>query len=146
GFEPATLPCSTGAMRLMLALAPVRETLIVTATGTETPASQIGASTSVFTARDLETRREPLVADLLRETPGAMVIRTGAPGGVTSLFVRGGESNYNKVMVDGIPINEPGGSFNFSNVTTDNLDRIEVVRGAFSALYGSDALASVVPL
>jgi outer membrane cobalamin receptor len=146
GFEAVTLPCSTSAIRLTLALAPIEETVIVTATGTETPASQVGASTSVFTAKDLETRREPLVADLLRTTPGAMVIRTGAPGGVTSLFVRGGESNYNKVLIDGIPINEPGGTFNFSNLTTDNLDRIEIVRGAHSALYGSDAMASVVQI
>ena len=75
-----------------------------------------------------------------------MVIRTGGAGGVTSLFVRGGESNYNKVLLDGIPLNEPGGTFNFSNLTTDNLERIEIVRGAQSALFGSDAMASVVQL
>ena len=75
-----------------------------------------------------------------------MVVGTGAPGGVTSLFVRGGESDYNKVLLDGIPLNEPGGTFNFSNLSTDNLDRIEIVRGAQSALYGSDAMASVVQL
>jgi vitamin B12 transporter len=146
GFEAATLPCSTGAMRLMLALAPVQETVIVTATGTETPASQAGASNSVFTAADLDVRREPFVSDLLRSTPGAMVVGTGAPGGVTSLFVRGGDSDYNKVLLDGIPLNEPGGTFNFSNLSTDNLDRVEIVRGAQSALYGSDAMASVVQL
>ena len=87
-----------------------------------------------------------LVADLLRSTPGAMVIRAGGPGTVTSLFVRGGESNYNKVLLDGMPLNEPGGTFNFSNLTTDDLERIEVVRGAQSALFGSDAMASVVQL
>jgi len=74
------------------------------------------------------------------------VIRTGAPGGVASLFVRGGESSYNKVLLDGIPLNEPGGTFNFSNLTTDNLDRVEIVRGAQSALFGSDAMSSVVQL
>ena len=146
GFEPATAACSTQSLRLQLAVAPIAERVMVTATNTPTPTSQIGASVSVFTSEDLDARREPLVADLLRTTPGALVIRTGAPGGVTSLFVRGGESNYNKVMIDGIPINEPGGTFNFSNVTTDNLDRIEVVRGANSALFGSDAMASVVQL
>ena len=75
-----------------------------------------------------------------------MVVRTGAPGAVTSLFVRGGESDYNKVLLDGIPLNEPGGTFNFSNLTTENLERIEIVRGAYSSLFGSDAMASVVQL
>jgi vitamin B12 transporter len=147
GFEPATVACATNApLHLQLAVAPVSEHVMVTATNTATPTSQIGASTSVFTEQDLEERREPLVSDLLRTTPGAMVVQTGAPGGVTSLFVRGGESDYNKVLVDGIPINEPGGTFNFSNLTTDNLSRVEVVRGAQSALFGSDAMSSVVQL
>ena len=75
-----------------------------------------------------------------------MLIRTGGAGSVTSLFVRGGESNYNKVLLDGMPLNEPGGTFNFSNLTTENLERIEIVRGAQSALFGSDAMASVVQL
>ena len=71
---------------------------------------------------------------------------TGAPGTVTSLFVRGGESNYTKVLLDGIPLNEPGGAFNLSNVTTENLERVEFVRGANSALYGSDAMTGVIQL
>jgi outer membrane cobalamin receptor len=65
---------------------------------------------------------------------------------VTSLFVRGGESSYNKVLLDGIPLNEPGGTFNFSNVTSEGLERIEIVRGAQSALFGSDAMSSVVQM
>ena len=75
-----------------------------------------------------------------------MVLQTGAPGGVTALFVRGGESNYNTVLLDGIPLNEPGGTFNFNNLTTENIERIEIVRGANSALFGSDAMSSVVQL
>lgn len=146
GFEPATAPCSEAPVQLQLALAPIAEHVAVTATATETPTSQIGASLSVFDEQDLENARTPLVSDLLRTTPGAMVVRTGGPGGVTSLFVRGGESNYNKVLIDGIPVNEPGGTFNFSNVTTENLERLEIVRGAHSALFGSDAMASVVQM
>jgi len=145
GFEPADAPCDAQ-VRLTLGVAPVREDVIVTATRTEAPASQVGASATAFTAGDLRERRAPLVSDLLRTTPGATIIRTGAPGGVTSLFVRGGESNYNKVLLDGIPLNEPGGTFNFSNLTTDNLDRVEIVRGAQSAIFGSDAMSSVVQL
>jgi outer membrane cobalamin receptor len=75
-----------------------------------------------------------------------MVVETGALGGVTSLFVRGGESSYNKVLLDGIPLNEPGGTFNFSNVTSEGLERVEIVRGAQSALFGSDAMSSVVQM
>ena len=146
GFVPATVPCAPSGLRLQLAVAPIAENVSVTATATEAPTSQLGASVSVFNEQDLETRRVPLVSDLLRTTPGAMIVRTGAPGGVTSLFVRGGESNYNKVLIDGIPVNEPGGTFNFSNVTTDNLERLEIVRGAQSALFGSDAMASVVQM
>ena len=120
--------------------------MVVTATRMEAPADQVGASVTTFTAEDLARRATPLVADLLRTSPGAIVVRSGGVGTVTSLFVRGGDSSYNKVLLDGIPLNEPGGTFNFSNVTTDNLDRIEVVRGANSALFGSDAMASVVQL
>ena len=145
GFEPAETPCGEQ-VRVVLHVAPVQDSVVVSATRTETPAAAAGVSVSAFTSADLERRDAPLVADLLRDTPGAMVVRTGGPGGVTSLFVRGGESNYNKVLLDGIPLNEPGGTFNFSNVTTDDLDRVEVVRGAESALFGSDAMSSVVQL
>src|SRR4029077_4745898 len=110
------------------------------------PANQVGASVTAFTSQDLERRDAPLVADLLRGSPGAMVIQSGGQGSVTSLFVRGGESSYNKVLLDGIPLNEPGGTFNFSNVTTSDLERVEIVRGAESALFGSDAMSSVVQL
>ena len=85
-------------------------------------------------------------ASALRATPGVTVVRSGGLGNVTSLFVRGGESSYNKVLLDGIPLNEPGGTFNFSNLTTDFVERVEVVRGAQSALFGSDAMASVVQI
>src|ERR1043166_1440084 len=146
GFQPATVPCSSTAVRLVLNVAPIEETVVVTATRTEAPASQVGASVTTFSADDLERRQLPQVADLLRTSPGAMIVRAGAPGAVTSLFVRGGESNYNKVLLDGIPLNEPGGTFNFGNLTTEGLERVEIVRGAQSALFGSDAMASVVQL
>jgi len=146
GFRTVTVPCSTTELRIELPVGPFEETWVVTATRTSAPASQTGLSTTTFTAEDIERRQTPLAADLLRTSPGAVVMQTGAPGGVTSLFVRGGESNYNKVLVDGIPLNEPGGTFNFNNLTTENVERIEVVRGANSALFGSDAMSSVVQL
>ncbi|HEX3704047.1 MAG TPA: TonB-dependent receptor [Vicinamibacterales bacterium] len=147
GFEPAAAACtSSQPVRIVLHVAPIQETVVVSATRTAVPADQVGASVTAFTAADLDRRRTPLVADLLRSTPGVMVIQSGGVGGVTSLFVRGGESNYNKVLLDGIPLNEPGGTFNFSNLTTDNIERVEIVRGAQSALFGSDAMSSVVQL
>lgn len=149
GFQPANLSCAAGqlqAARVVLNVAPIEETVVVTATRTEAPASQVGSSMTVFTADEIARRQTPLVAELLRSSPGAMVVQSGGPGGVTSLFVRGGESSYNKVLLDGIPLNEPGGTFNFSNVTSEGLERIEIVSGAQSALFGSDAMSSVVQL
>jgi vitamin B12 transporter len=146
GFQTVDIACGTAPLRVVLAVAPVHETVVVSATRTEAPADQVGASITTFTADDLERKQIPLVADLLRASPGVMVVRSGGAGAQTSLFVRGGESNYNKVLLDGIPLNEPGGTFNFSNLTTDNLERVEIVRGAHSALFGSDAMASVVQL
>src|SRR5436190_911135 len=146
GFEPSSVPCSAQPLRILLALAPIRETVVVTATRTEVPANRVGASVTAFTADDLTRRGTPLVADLLRSSPGVALVRTGGLGTVTSLFVRGGESNYNKVLLDGIPLNEPGGTFNFSNLTTEHLERVEIVRGPQSALFGSDAMSSVMQL
>jgi outer membrane cobalamin receptor len=146
GFQTATTPCAQGEGRVALALAPVTETVIVSATRTDAPTSQVGASATVFTASDFERLQEPLLSDLLATTPGAMMIRNGGPGTLTSLFVRGGESNYNKVLLDGVPLNEPGGTYYLNNLTTENLDRVEIVRGAYSSLFGSDAMASVIQL
>jgi outer membrane cobalamin receptor len=146
GFEPATADCSAAPLRLALGLAPVAEDIVVSATRTEAPSGQVASSTTVFDAADIERKQQPLLADLLKDAPGTTVVRTGGLGTVTSLFVRGGESNYTKVLLDGIPLNEPGGAFNLSNVTTENLDRVEFVRGANSALYGSDAMTGVIQL
>jgi outer membrane cobalamin receptor len=146
GFRTASVPCGTSPLRVVLVIAPVEETVVVSATMTRAPASQTGLSTTTFTAEDIQRRQSPMASELLRSVPGATVSQTGAPGGVTSLFVRGGESSYNAVLLDGIPLNEPGGTFNFNTLSTENLDRIEVVRGANSALFGSDAMASVVQL
>lgn len=147
GFQPASTACRTDApVKLTLNVAPVAEQIVVSATRTEAPSGQVAAAVSVFDADTIERRQEPPLADLLRQAPGTTVVRVGAPGSVTSLFVRGGESNYTKVLLDGIPLNEPGGAFNMSNVTTENLERVEFIRGANSALYGSDAMTGVLQL
>jgi vitamin B12 transporter len=101
---------------------------------------------TVFDAAAIERRGDALVGDLLRQAPGAAVVQNGGRGNVTSLFVRGGENSYTKVLLDGIALNEPGGSFNFGGLSTGHLERIEFVRGAQSALFGSDAMSGVLQL
>jgi outer membrane cobalamin receptor len=147
GFQTSVVPCTGDSnVRIVLAIAPLHDSIVVTPTRTDAPASQVGSSVTIFTADDLDRRQTPLIADLLSASPGAMVMRTGGAGTLTSLFTRGGESSYNKVLLDGIPLNDPGGTFNFANLTTEHLDRVEFVRGAQSALFGTDAMASVVQL
>jgi vitamin B12 transporter len=147
GFQPAGATCARDQdVRLVLAIAPLQESLVVTATRSEVPSGQLGASVTVFDKDDIERQQVPQVADLIRTAPGVTIVRTGGIGNQTSLFVRGGESNYNKVLLDGVPLNEPGGVFYFNNVTSENLERVELVRGAQSALFGSDAMASVVQM
>src|SRR5262245_9644282 len=140
GFSKASAACDGSPLRLTLDVAPVSEAIVVSATRTDAPAGQVAAAVTVFGAAEIERRQQPLLADLLHDAPGVAIVRVGAPGGVTSMFVRGGESNYTKVLLDGVPLNEPGGAFNLSDVTTVNLDRVELVRGANSALFGSDAM------
>ena len=124
----------------------IRESVVVTATGRETPESKVGASITVLDRQDIEQRHALSTIDLLRTVPGVVAVRTGGVGNLTGLFVRGGESTYNKVLLDGMPLNEPGGAFNFASLSPENIERIEVLRGAHSALFGSDAMASVIQL
>ncbi len=147
GFREATAEVRPGIkVRLVLPVAPLHERVVVTATRTPAATSQIGASVSVITRKQIVDENMPLVSSLLQAVPGVTVTRNGAPGGVTTLFVLGGDSDYNKVLLDGIPLNLPGGAYDFSALTTNDLQRVEVVRGANSALFGSDAMTSVIQL
>jgi len=120
----------------------------VVVTATRLPRSVDGVPAAVTVLRGVELRAQGIhtVLEALRDVPGAAVVQTGSFGGQTSLFLRGGQSNYVKVLVDGVPVNQPGGSFDFANLTTDNVERIEVVRGPASVLYGSDAVTGVVQI
>jgi vitamin B12 transporter len=131
---------------LTLPLAGVQQDVVVTASASESPASQTGASVSVIGRDTLETLAKPDVLEALRLVPGASVVQVGARGGGASLFVRGGASNFNKVLIDGVPVNDIGGAFDFSNLSTSAIERVEVLRNPNSVLYGSDALAGVVSL
>src|SRR5581483_1968927 len=103
-----------------------------------------GSSVSTLNGGDLQLMQPVSGADALRFLPGAVVDTAGQRGGLASLFVRGGDSRYNKVIVDGVPVNDPGGIFDFGVVPLIETDRIEFLRGAQSTLYGSDAMTSVV--
>src|SRR4029079_5007735 len=84
------------------------------------------------------------IVDALREVPGLTVARSGSVGALTSVFPRGGESDYSMVLIDDVPVNAFGGGFDFSHLAADDIDRIEIVRGPQSALFGSNAIGSVV--
>jgi vitamin B12 transporter len=131
---------------LLLKPAPVKEQVVVSATRGEATASALGVSVTALDHERIEERQPSSFVDLLRDVPGASVARNGAVGAVASAFVRGGESSYARVMVDGVPLNEPGGYYNFASQFPLELGRVEVVRGAASSLYGTDALAGVVHL
>lgn len=118
--------------------------LVVTATRVPVPRAAVPAAVTVLRGDELRARGVRFVADALRDVPGAMLVRTGSAGGVTSLFLRGGESDYVQVLVDGVVVNDPGGAFDFGQLTLDDVDRIEIVRGPVSVLYGSDAVTGVV--
>ena len=119
-------------------------TVIVTPTRTPTATREIGQSITVLTAEDIEAQGARNVLQVLETVPGFNVVRTGSFGGTTSVFVRGGESDFNLVLVDGVQVNQPGGFFDLGDLTTINIERIEIVRGPSSVLYGSDAVTSVI--
>ncbi len=127
-----------------LQVAAIKDALIISATRTETSLSESPSSVSVVSVNDLRRSQRVSVLDVLRAAPGVHVVQTARRGGVTSLFVRGGESDYTKVLVDGVPVNDAGGAFDLADLTTGNAERVELVRGAQSALYGSDAMSGVL--
>ncbi len=121
--------------------------IVSTATRLPTPPAGVVATRTVIRGEELRARGVRFVADALRDVPaGAVVPSSAAPGAQTSFFLRGGNSDYVKVLVDGVPLNQPGGLIDFANLTTDNLDRIEIVRGPGSVLYGADAVTGVIQL
>src|SRR5882724_3178787 len=123
------------------------EPVVVTATRFDIPLDLSPASASVITSEDLEQRQIERVSDALREVPGLSVVQTGTAGQLTSVFTRGLRSEHTQVLLDGIPINQGlQGAFNFADLTIDDIDRIEVVRGPQSTLYGPRALAGVIQI
>jgi outer membrane cobalamin receptor len=141
----ATLERSSSAVTVIrLQVAGAAETVVVTATRSPVPQQETTNSVSLLSSGEIETMQPASFADALRFLPGAVVNVAGQRGGLGSLFVEGGDSRYNKVLVDGVPVNDPGGTFDFSTVPLAEADRVEFLQGAQSTLYGSDAMTSVV--
>ncbi|MEK7240613.1 MAG: TonB-dependent receptor [Gemmatimonadota bacterium] len=122
-------------------LAPV----VITATRVETVIAAPAAVT-VLSGDTLRARGITHLADALRLVPGATVVSSSSLGSQASLFLRGGQSNFVRVLLDGVPLNEPGGALDIGALTLDNIDRVEVVRGPASVLYGADAVSGVIQL
>ena len=129
---------------LVVSHVPVREQVVVSATRSEVPLSTLGIAVGVLDRQRIADRQASVLLPLLQDLPGVSVARTGPPGAQGSAFVRGGASNSARVLVDGVPANEPGGAYNFGTALPLELERVEVVRGAASSLYGTDALAGVI--
>jgi iron complex outermembrane receptor protein/vitamin B12 transporter len=122
----------------------VRESIVVTATGTPTPQAQTSAATSVLGPLDLDLRDDMVSA--LRLMPGTFAVQAGQMGAQSSLFVRGGDSDSNKILVDGVSAGDLGGRFDFGPLSTTAVESAEIYRGPNSSLYGADAASGVVSL
>jgi vitamin B12 transporter len=136
----------TRELQVRLALEPLSSKVVVTSQTLPLDAESSPAPLTILTREQIDQRVATSLPDLLATQPGFSLGRTGPEGGSASLFLDGGNSNYTKVLVDGVPANIPGGLIDFSNFTLDNIDKIEVVHGAESALYGSDAMDGVIQI
>src|SRR5262245_15863520 len=144
----------TGVLLILLAAGPASaqseeskrlDPVVVTATKVETPAAELGASVSVVNGSDLQTYLYPSVTEALRNVPGLEIVQSGSPGKVSSAFIRGANSNQIQVLVDGVRVKSPTtGQVGLSDISADQIERIEVIRGAQSTLYGADAIGGVI--
>ncbi|QFU15506.1 TonB-dependent receptor plug domain-containing protein [Microvirga thermotolerans] len=121
--------------------------IVVTATRSPQAISRAGSAISVISGEDIAKESPKSVAEVLRRVPGVSVSETGGPGGTTSVRIRGAEARHTLVLIDGVRVNDPSagaGEFDFANLEAVDIERIEVLRGPQSALYGSDALGGVI--
>lgn len=145
--DPKTIdvkPGGTITADVKLTLSAVSESVVVSAAQVETPLSRTPDSVTIIDRATLDRRQVETISDALRFVPGLNVVQSGGRGAITSLFPRGGESDYTLVLVDGIEQNAFGGGFDASHLSTADAERIEVVRGPESALYGDGAIGGIV--
>lgn len=125
----------------------IQHEIVVTATRLETPAREIASSVTVLTREKLEQSKKATVIEVLQEVLGVSIIQNGPPGAAASVFIRGANSEHTLILMDGVELNDPispSRSFDLAHLTLDNVERIEILRGPQSTLYGSDALGGVV--
>jgi vitamin B12 transporter len=152
GFEAqTTAPGFVGSgarvtVDVTLAIGPLQQDVLVTASASALPQSQLGAAVTVVDSETLQALAKTDVLEAVRLVPGVQVVQTGQRGGTTSLFVRGGNANFNKVLIDGVPVDDIGGAFDFATLATTGVDRVEILRDPNSVLYGTDALSSVISI
>ena len=140
--EGAAVPRDLGSVPLQISA--VSESLVVSASQVEIPLSRVSSSITVISGAELQAQQVTTVTEALRHVPGLTIAQSGGPGSLTAIFPRGGESDYTLVFLDGIELNAFGGGFDLAHLSPTNIDRIEVVRGPQSALYGSNAIGAVV--
>jgi vitamin B12 transporter len=129
---------------LRLNLERLSDSVVVTAQAEPVATEATPYPVTVISRNEIERRQSVSLPDLLALQPGISLARTGSVGGLATVFIDGGNSTFTKVLIDGTPVNEPGGFLNFSNFTLDNVEKVEIVHGAESALYGSDAVSGVI--
>ncbi len=125
----------------------IQHEVVVTATRLETPAKEIASSVTVITREKLEQSKKVTVLEALQGVAGVSIIQNGPPGAAASVFLRGANSEHTLILMDGVELNDPispSRSFDLAHLTLDNVERIEILRGPQSTLYGSDALGGVV--
>ena len=137
-------PGQSRKLDLHLELERLSSSVVVTSEAEPTLAQEASVSVTVITREEIDDRQAVPLTDVLLYAPGVAVDRTGPEGGLAGIFLNGGNSYQTKVLIDGTAVNLPGGAFDFSNFTLDNVDKVEVVRGAESALYGTDAASGVI--
>ena len=139
-------PAESRTLNLHLDLAPLSSNVVVTANTRPTELARTPAPVDIVGLQEIEQRQAVSLPDLLATQNGISLARTGTIGGLATIFIDGGNSAFTKVLIDGTPVNLPGGDFDFSNLTLDNVDKVEIVHGAESALYGTDAMSGVVQI
>jgi vitamin B12 transporter len=149
-FVSSSFVLQAGAARAQDATSPADELLprvIVSATRVATPEDEVASSVTLITAADIDAQQARTLPDILQSVPGLNVVQTGGPGGATSVFIRGTNSNHVKILVDGIDVSDPStptDTFDLQHVLLADIDRIEVLRGPQSGLYGSDAIGGAI--